>query len=239
MIKAILFDLDGTLLPMDENQFTISYFSLLYLICEKRYPDKKKLIETIYTGTKLMAKNDGSMTNEDVFWEYFKKVYGEEELSQRPMFDNFYKELFKKTKAYCGENKDAKKIVSLANKFFPFVILSTNPIFPFYGTKARMEFIDLEPDDFTYLTVYENCRYCKPNPQYFKYIIDRYALKPNECILFGNNVYEDGECASSLGIDTYIVTDNIIDPHNKKDEFKLIKREEMLKTLKQIIENNK
>ncbi len=29
MIKAILFDLDGTLLPMDQENFTTSYFKLL------------------------------------------------------------------------------------------------------------------------------------------------------------------------------------------------------------------
>lgn len=29
MIKAILFDLDGTLLPMDQDEFTKGYFNLL------------------------------------------------------------------------------------------------------------------------------------------------------------------------------------------------------------------
>lgn len=29
MLKAVLFDLDGTLLPMDEKEFTEYYFGLL------------------------------------------------------------------------------------------------------------------------------------------------------------------------------------------------------------------
>lgn len=69
MLKAVLFDLDGTLLPMDEQEFTKGYFGLL---CRHLAPlgyDKDLLIKTVWDGTKLMLKNDGSKTNEESILE--------------------------------------------------------------------------------------------------------------------------------------------------------------------------
>ena len=73
MLKAIFFDLDGTLLPLDEDEFIKAYFGLL---CKKFVPlgyDKDELIAGIWQGTKLMMTNDGKKTNEQVFWDYFYK----------------------------------------------------------------------------------------------------------------------------------------------------------------------
>ena len=44
MLKAVLFDLDGTLLPMDEEKFTKGYFGML---CQKLAPfgyDSEELV---------------------------------------------------------------------------------------------------------------------------------------------------------------------------------------------------
>ena len=73
MLKAILFDLDGTLLPMDENTFVQTYFSLL---CKKFVPlgyPKEEFVNAIWAGTKAMIKNNGGKTNEQVFWDFLHK----------------------------------------------------------------------------------------------------------------------------------------------------------------------
>ena len=70
-IKAILFDLDGTLLPMDQDEFTRAYFEELAATLTTRGYETKQLIETIWVGTAAMVKNDGSRHNEDAFWEVF------------------------------------------------------------------------------------------------------------------------------------------------------------------------
>ena len=58
MYKAIFFDLDGTLLPLNEEEFTKGYF---HFLCEKMSNygyDKNELINLIWAGTKEMYKND-------------------------------------------------------------------------------------------------------------------------------------------------------------------------------------
>ena len=71
MIKAIFFDLDGTLLPLNEELFTKYYFELLCSKVSHLGYDKKKLIDSISGGTKKMYQNDGSISNEEAFWNYF------------------------------------------------------------------------------------------------------------------------------------------------------------------------
>lgn len=71
MIKAIFFDLDGTLLPLHEETFERIYFSLL---CQKMMPygyEPKQLMKTIFCGIEKMMANDGKKTNEEVFLGYF------------------------------------------------------------------------------------------------------------------------------------------------------------------------
>ena len=56
---------------MNEDKFINMYFSLMSNYMEKYGYEKNKLIETIWKGTYLMFKNDGSKNNVDVFWDYF------------------------------------------------------------------------------------------------------------------------------------------------------------------------
>ena len=83
MIKNIFFDLDGTLLPMDEEKFTKAYFSLLAKAVAPLGYESEKLINAVWKGTAAMYKNDGSVTNEQAFWREFGNIYGEKGLSDK------------------------------------------------------------------------------------------------------------------------------------------------------------
>ena len=91
MIKAILFDLDGTLLPMDQDAFTKRYFKLLAAKLAPRGYDPKMLIDGIWAGTAAMGKNDGSCTNEQAFWNRFAGIFGERVRKDEPVFEEFYR----------------------------------------------------------------------------------------------------------------------------------------------------
>ena len=62
-IKVVLFDLDGTLLPMEQEKFVKSYFGSL---AKKLAPygfEPEKLIESIWAGMKAMVTNNTDKTN--------------------------------------------------------------------------------------------------------------------------------------------------------------------------------
>ena len=66
--NTILFDLDGTLLPIDGQAFEKIYFGNL----SKHFLDvyePKMLIQLIWGATKIMVKDTSDRTNEVVFME--------------------------------------------------------------------------------------------------------------------------------------------------------------------------
>ena len=233
MIKAFFFDLDGTLVPINEKAFIEQYFKLLANKVAPLGYEPKKLIETVWKGTEAMYKNDGSKTNYQAFWDVFAKVYGQERLKDIPVFNEFYATDFKKLKNYISPNPYASGIVKKAKELAGKVVLATNPIFPLVATETRMGFVGLKPTDFDFVTAYENFSYSKPNPKYFAELLKMFSLKPKEVIMFGNNPYEDGECALKVGIKTYLVGDYIIQGTKATHEFKHIELSEVIKTMEE------
>ena len=90
-IKAIFFDLDGTLLPMDQEVFTKGYFHLLAGKLAPYGYQPQPLIDAIWSGTAAMVKNDGSRRNEEAFWQKFYSIFGEKSLQDKPLFEEFYR----------------------------------------------------------------------------------------------------------------------------------------------------
>lgn len=234
MLKAVFFDLDGTLLPMDEKEFTKAYFHLISEKVKDYGYDKEKLIKTIYSGTEKMYYNDGKKTNEEVFWDFFVEVYGKEKLKDKAIFDDFYVHEFKNLKKCCGPNPLAKEIAKFVKDKGLISVLSTNPIFPYQGTMTRMGFVDLKEDDFDFITAYENSSFCKPNPKYFEVLLKKYNLKPEEVVLFGNNDVEDYLCAKKCGIECYLVGNNLILHEDLHLHFKHIKMEEIIGVIEKL-----
>ncbi|MBO5299385.1 MAG: HAD family hydrolase [Clostridia bacterium] len=212
-ITTVLFDLDGTLLPMDQDEFVKSYFKLLAKKVAPLGYDPASLIDNIWAGTAAMVKNDGSRKNEEAFWAQFAKFYGDKVYDDIPVFDKFYSEEFNLAKDVCGFAPNAKKIVDdLKERGFE-VVLATNPIFPPVATLSRISWAGLSAESFSLITNYSNSSYCKPNPKYYEEILSKIGKTPEECLMVGNDVEED-MVAQSLGMKVFLLTDCII---NKKD----------------------
>ena len=235
MLKAVFFDLDGTLLPMDEDNFVKMYFHLMGQKMVVYGYEPTELIKIIWDGTKLMYKNDGTFTNEEVFWNYFKDAYGVEALKDKVEFDKFYVDQFKHTIKQCCPNPLAETIVNYVKQNNLLCVLSTNPIFPKAGTLTRMSFVGLNETDFDFITSYENSNFCKPNPKYFKMLLDKFNLKPEEVILIGNNELEDAWCAMQVGIKTYLVKDCLITNDKLEEKVEIISMDEVIPTIEKEI----
>ncbi len=213
-IKVVLFDLDGTLLPMQQETFAKAYFSGLAKKAAPYGYDPNKLIETIWQGTAAMVKNDGKNTNEAVFWDLFATKYGAGSLKDKILFDEFYENEFEQVKDVCGFNSQAKVCVDKIKQSGYRTALATNPIFPEIATNVRMRWAGLDADDFEFYTTYENSRHCKPNLDYYKDVVSALNVTPQECLMVGNDVDED-MIAETLGMKVFLITDSLINKSNK------------------------
>lgn len=212
--KLVLFDLDGTLLPMDQDVFVKTYFKKLAMKLAPYGYEPEALINTVWKGTGAMIKNIGEITNEEAFWKVFKGIYGEEQLKDKPVFEEFYKNEFQSVKEVCGFNQKAAKTVKELKKRGYRLALATNPVFPAIATESRIRWAGLEPEDFEYYTTYENSCYCKPAVEYYSEILSKLDISPEECIMIGNDVRDD-MIAQNLGMKVFLLTDCIINKDNE------------------------
>ncbi len=209
MLKAILFDLDGTLLPMDQDIFIGAYFRGLTKKLASRGYEPEALTEAIWKCTGAMIRNNGSCTNEKTFWRAFSGLLGDHVLEDMPVFEEFYHNEFQQVKEVCGCNPQAKELMAWL-KTKPYQrILATNPLFPAIATHSRVRWAGLQPEDFSYCTTYENSSFSKPNPDYYREILQKNGLEPSECLMIGNDVAED-MITRELGLKVFLLTDCLI-----------------------------
>ena len=214
-IRLVASDLDGTLLPMVQDEFVKFYMPLL----AKSYMnagvslDPKKFIGAVWAGYEAMVKNDGSCTNREAFWSYIEpELPIPTEESEKIALD-FYADEFNQAICTTKPNPVSNQIVKRAKERGFETYLATNPVFPRCATMNRIRWAGLDAEDFKVITTYETCTYCKPNPEYFRGILEEFSLDPSECLMVGNDVEED-LAIRSLGVKTYLVTDTM---ENKKD----------------------
>ena len=208
-IKTVLFDLDGTLLPMDQEVFINDYFGRLAKKLAPYGYDPKKLIDAVWAGTKAMMKNTGMKTNEAAFWEAFDKYFGHPASKDTSVHQDFYHNEFNTVKDVCGFDPMAAQIVGRLKEKNIRVVLATNPLFPSVPTENRIRWAGLDPEDFEYFTTFENSHYCKSNLDYYREIMDKLYLKPEECLMVGNDAQED-MVAEQLGMKVFLLTDCLI-----------------------------
>ncbi len=214
MITTILFDLDGTLLPMDQELFLKAYMGGLAAKLAPHGYEPDKLVKAVWKGTGVMVMNDGSMTNEDAFWKFFTGIYGEEAMKDLPIFEDFYRNEFQNVAQSCGFDPRANQAIQEIKSMGYRVALATNPLFPAIATYSRTKWAGLNPDDFALITTYENSCHCKPNPDYYRDVMNTLGVKPEECVMVGNDVGED-MIAATLGTKVFLLTDCLI---NRKAE---------------------
>ena len=213
-MKTVLFDLDGTLLPMDQDHFVKAYFGGLATTLVPYGYDPNALIQAIWSGTKAMIQNDGRCTNESVFWNRFASHFDKDVRRDEPLFEAFYRNEFQLVRAVCGFSQDAARTIAMLKEKGCRVVLATNPIFPAIATHSRIRWAGLQPEDFEWITTYENSSHCKPNIEYYRDILAQINERADNCIMVGNDVNED-MIARELDMDVFLLTDCLINRDSK------------------------
>ena len=213
MIKTVLFDLDGTLLPLDQDYFIQCYFKSMTKSMATHGYEPKAFMDAVFKATAAMVTNDGSVTNEEALWRSFNDSYGRDTRNDEQLYIDFYETEFQNLRDVCGFHPMAAQIVQMLRAEGYGVILATNPMFPVIATHSRVRWAGLTPEDFDLITTYENSCHSKPNPAYYRDILETMKLKPEECLMVGNDVDED-MIAETLGMKVFLLTDCLLNRKN-------------------------
>ncbi|MCK7485067.1 MAG: HAD family hydrolase [Bacillus subtilis] len=213
MINTILFDLDGTLLPLDERRFIELYMGLLARHFAPYGYDPKAFVQAVWAGTEAMRNHPGETTNEIIFWQTFAPLIPDPKGIVKTEFERFYREVFQGVQISSSRQPLARVVIDRLKQKGYTIALATNPLFPAIATHQRIRWAGLEVDDFSLITTYENQSAAKPHARYYQGILNALGKTAAECLMVGNDASEDG-AAANLGMGVYLITDCLI---NSKD----------------------
>jgi len=208
--KAILFDLDGTLLPMTNETLEGLYLpSLSQKLSEYVKPDL--LMKNMWESLSVMMSDSSTLSNEIVFFDAFRDRMGNDLVNHlEPMFYTYYENEFNVLLKGVDDNSMMVEAIKILKEKGYRLVIATNPMFPEIAVSKRIEFSDLDESDFEYVSNYSKHTACKPNVKFYEEVLAAIDLKPEDCLMVGNDAYED-MIVKDLGMDAWLLTDYLID----------------------------
>jgi FMN phosphatase YigB (HAD superfamily) len=206
-IRAVLFDLDGTLLDSNMEAFLPHYFKTLSA-CVAHLVKGDRFIDCLLQATQAMVGNDGRATNAEVFAEAFYPLIGFPREELEPVFERFYDQEYPKLQTHTRRKPEARGLVGSAFDLGYAVVIATNPLFPAKAIAYRMQWAGIDGFPYNLITSFENSRACKPNLLYYQNIFTQIGQPAEACLVVGNEGLD--MIAARLGCPTYLVTDHAV-----------------------------
>ncbi len=190
--KAVLFDLDGTLLRAQMTTFIPRYVHALADYCADRVKPKKFEKALLTAIRKLIyEEGDGRLTNEERVYQSMEREVGLPAELINDSLSHFERNGLDSLQGLIHPVPLAQKIIAeCAAKNVPLV-LATNPVFPRFMIQARMRWAGLDEASFAHITSYENSHHCKPHPGYFSDLVSLLDVEPERCLMVGNDINHD------------------------------------------------
>jgi len=207
-MKAILFDLDGTLLPMNTQAFMASYKESLENHFKDLHPEEG-LFERVMTCVGKMVKDTRVIPNQEKFFTYFFHGLPVNQQAYIDHFQAFYLKDFVRVKDSTDQSQAIIEAVDLLKDKGYKLIIATNPIFPMIANKERIKWAGLNIKDFDYVSSFEDNTACKPFPAFYEEVLRRNNLEASEVLMVGNDAQEDLSIRT-LGVKTYLIDNHLI-----------------------------
>ena len=206
--KAILLDLDDTLLGNSMDEFAPSYFEALSRYMTREVP-AGQLLEVLMRATYSMeTARGGGPTNEETCAGVLYPGLGRERAELEPVFDRFYIEEFPKLRRLTRRRPLARPLVEWAFDAGLQVVIATHPVFPRAAVEERLAWAGVPVTDFSYalVTSYEEMTCGKAHAAYYGEIVRRLGRAPGECLMVGDDWERDILSGSVAGLYVYWIT---------------------------------
>ncbi|MCK5147402.1 HAD family hydrolase [bacterium] len=210
-IKAVLFDIDNTLILFNELDFFKDYFKRVTPHFSDWF-DAEDFGVRLMSASRALTHNNGQQWNVDYFLQRFKDGESYRVESLWKCFESFYQRDFDSLKVHAQVTPGNSEVISTLKAAGLKLVAASNPLWPLAVQKMRLVWGDLNPTDFDFFTGIENSRYMKPQAGYFLEVAKALDIIPEHCLMVGNDPLND-MAAKAVGMRTYLTTDSEpIDP---------------------------
>jgi len=206
-VRAILFDLDGTLLDLDLDDFLARYFAALELAAvplAAHTANGAAIMPALHSATRAMMLDRSKATNRDVFFAQFAARTGIDLEEHWDVFEAFYHDVFPNLADTARPAQGGREAVETARALGLKVAVATNPIFPRVAVDQRLIWAGLGDIEFDLITTYEEMTACKPHARYYRQAADLLGVRPDQCLMVGDDHVLD-LAAADVGMRTYYV----------------------------------
>lgn len=210
-VRAILFDLDGTLLDLDLGGFLKRYFAALdeaSAPLAAAHPPGEFMASLHRAVGRMMEPHPGE-TNEQTFYRELLETTGVDLRLHWPLYERFYRDVFPSLAGTSGPASGAREVVMTAFELGLKVAIATNPIFPRVAVEHRLAWAGLADLEFDAITTYEAMVACKPHADYYRQTAAMLGVSPAECMMVGDDRALDMP-AADVGMRTFYVGDDAL-----------------------------
>lgn len=190
MIKAVFFDVDGTLYPIKKQNMMFVKLFLLHPIKTFKFKKARKKIRIIFKN-----KSGSYITRKDFLKAQAKTVNKDENY-----FDDIYEYM---TDHYKINTRDyvVPLLDYLKKNGYILGVLSDFPLL------NKLKTLKIE-NYFDYKLSAEDIGFLKPHKNAFQYILDKTNLKSEEVLYIGDDKVKDKDGASLFGMYSYLVNES-------------------------------
>ena len=232
-IRAVLFDLDGTLVQVEMTRFIPAYVTGVGRHFLDRVPLPKFAQVALQAVYSLVHFEDGSRSNEERFLGALERNLDIPPDLYRERLADFCKDGLGELAPLVGTVPEARSLVDICLERDLPVVIATNPVFSRSVINARLGWGGLNDYEFAGVTTLENSRFCKPSPRYFLDLADSLGVAPSQCLMVGNDTGHD-LAASRVGMPTFLVETWTVDREESFIPDYRGSHEELLQFLQQV-----
>lgn len=209
MIKAVLLDLDNTLLRNPDEDFARAYLGLADRFFEERW-NFSEFSHLLLRGIQsVVTPHNPTRTNANILLDLISSATGQSEAEIRAAFSDFYNTAYPALSKCTEISLFAPQLVAALRESNYAVVIATNPIYPAEAVRQRLAWAGLPDnlDSYALVTHADNMHFAKPDPAYYIEAVARVGVEPDEAIMVGDNLQNDMMPARLAGLCTYHITE--------------------------------
>jgi HAD superfamily hydrolase (TIGR01549 family) len=211
MIKAILLDMDNTLLHNPDVAFAKAFIEAANAYFQRNWGYDG--FRSSYRRAIQQMNEIGRLATDQTNYDFILKAFAEDtglpeheiDAHMRRFFDTDYQQLEACVQPVTG----AAELIAYLKSLDYAVVIATNPIYPAEAIRQRLRWAGLVDafDHYSFVTHAENTHFAKPNPAYYAEILGRIGIEPDETVFIGDSLKNDMIPAQTIGIQTFHIQD--------------------------------